>query len=134
MNALKSLVCALTLGTALVGMTTTAQAAGDAAAGKAFYEKEYAGNKYAQSAGVGAVGCVTCHQANPKQNTKHIKTGKESGPMAVSAGWRDPDTGLARFADAKKAEKWFKRNCNGVLGRECTAQEKADFTAYLSSQ
>jgi len=30
-------------------------------------------------------------------------------------------------------EKWFKRNCNDVLGRACSAQEKADFTAYMIS-
>jgi len=134
MNSIKTIVCSLTLGVALVAAATSAQAAGDAAAGKAFYEKTYSGNKYAQSAGVGAVGCVTCHHSNPRQNTKHVKTGKESGPMAVSAGWRDPKTGAARFADAKKVAKWFKRNCNGVLGRECTAPEKANFIAYLSSQ
>jgi len=28
-------------------------------------------------------------------------------------------------------EKWFKRNCKDVLARECTAQEKADFVAFL---
>ncbi len=134
MKTMKTLVCALTIGAALAGAATTAQAAGDAAAGKAFYEKVYSGNKYAQSAGVGAVGCVSCHQTNLRQNTRHIKTGKESGPMAASAGWRDPKTGQARYADSQKVEKWFKRNCNGVLGRECTAGEKADFLAYMKSQ
>jgi len=134
MKFMKPLVCALTIGAALAVTATTAQAAGDAAAGKAFYEKVYSGNKYAQSAGVSAVGCVSCHNKNPKQNTRHVKTGKESGPMAVSSGWRDPKTGQARFADAKKTEKWFRRNCKGVLGRECTATEKADFISYLKSQ
>ncbi|MEA3244387.1 MAG: DUF1924 domain-containing protein, partial [Pseudomonadota bacterium] len=33
--------------------------------------------------------------------------------------------------DGKKIEKWFKRNCKWTLGRECTAQEKADFLAYI---
>ena len=61
MNSIKTIVCSLTIGVALVAAATSAQAGGDAAAGKAFYEKTYAGNKYAQSAGVGAVGCVTCH-------------------------------------------------------------------------
>lgn len=134
MNTLKTLVCALTLGAATMAAAAPAQAAGDAAAGKAFYEKVYSGNNYAQSAGVNAVGCVSCHQTNPKQNTRHIKTGNESGPMATSAGWRDPDTNQPRYADSQKTEKWFKRNCNGVLGRECTAQEKDDFIAYMKSQ
>ena len=37
-----------------------------------------------------------------------------------------------RFTDAAKVEKWFGRNCNTVLGRECTALEKGDFITYLS--
>jgi hypothetical protein len=28
-------------------------------------------------------------------------------------------------------EKWFRRNCNDVLGRTCTPSEKADVMAYL---
>ena len=31
----------------------------------------------------------------------------------------------------KKVAKWFKRNCNDVLDRECTAQEKGDVLSYL---
>jgi hypothetical protein len=38
-----------------------------------------------------------------------------------------------RFSDRDKAEKWFARNCDSVLGRACTAGEKADFIAYLTS-
>ena len=34
----------------------------------------------------------------------------------------------------KKIEKWFKRNCKEAWGRECTAQEKADFLTYLITQ
>lgn len=30
-----------------------------------------------------------------------------------------------------KAEKWFRRNCNDVLDRACTAQEKGNILAYL---
>jgi cobalamin biosynthesis protein CbiG len=37
----------------------------------------------------------------------------------------------ARFIDDTKVEKWYKRNCNDVLGRECTAQEKADLLSWL---
>jgi hypothetical protein len=36
-----------------------------------------------------------------------------------------------RFADTAKADKWFRRNCNDVMGRECTAGEKADVLAWL---
>jgi len=29
---------------------------------------------------------------------------------------------------------WFKRNCNDAWGRDCTAQEKADFLAFMLAQ
>ncbi|HEX7384701.1 MAG TPA: DUF1924 domain-containing protein, partial [Burkholderiaceae bacterium] len=29
--------------------------------------------------------------------------------------------------------KWFRRNCGDVLGRECTADEKADIVAWLAT-
>jgi hypothetical protein len=47
--------------------------------------------------------------------------------MAVST---TPD----RYTDAAKVAKWFRRNCKSVLGRECTAQEKGDFLAFMISQ
>lgn len=31
------------------------------------------------------------------------------------------------------SDKWFKRNCNDVLGRQCTPAERADVLAYLLS-
>jgi hypothetical protein len=37
------------------------------------------------------------------------------------------------FTDAAKTEKWFRRNCNDVVGRECSAAEKADVLAWLMS-
>jgi hypothetical protein len=42
-----------------------------------------------------------------------------------------PNSNQARFSDSAKVEKWFKRNCNDVLGRECDAQEKADVLSWL---
>jgi len=32
-----------------------------------------------------------------------------------------------------KVDKWFKRNCNDVAKRACTAREKGDVLAYLMS-
>ena len=52
------------------------------------------------------------------------KTGKAIAPLAPAAN-------AERFADAGKVEKWFRRNCNDVLGRACTPSEKADVLAYL---
>jgi hypothetical protein len=70
--------------------------------------------------------CATCHTENPKSAGKNEKTGKEILPMAHTAN-------LERLSDPAKVEKWFKRNCQDVLERACTAQEKGDFLAYLLS-
>lgn len=68
--------------------------------------------------------CSTCHGAMPTQAGKHASTGK---PIAALAPAHNPE----RFTDAAKTEKWFRRNCNDVMGRECTAAEKADVIAWL---
>ena len=68
--------------------------------------------------------CASCHENPPNHDTKHTVTGKVIKPLAPSAN-------PARFTDEAKADKWFKRNCNDVLGRDCTAQEKADVLAWL---
>ena len=86
-----------------------------AARGQAFY-----------SAKTGDMSCATCHTDSPRAPGKHNTTGKDILPLAPSA---TPE----RFADAAKVEKWFKRNCNDVLKRACTAQEKGDFMAYVLS-
>lgn len=68
--------------------------------------------------------CTSCHTDNPTALGKHAKSGKEIQPLAPSAN-------AERFTDMAKVEKWFKRNCNDVLGRVCTAQEKGDVLSYL---
>jgi hypothetical protein len=68
--------------------------------------------------------CASCHTQNPAAAGKHAKTGKEVKPLAPAAN-------AERFASPDKVEKWFKRNCNDVLGRACSAQEKGDVLAYL---
>jgi cytochrome c peroxidase len=70
--------------------------------------------------------CSTCHTTDPT-NLGRTRVGKEIKPMAVSA---NPD----RFTDPAKVEKWFRRNCNTVLGRECTPTEKGDFVAFMTSR
>ena len=56
-------------------------------------------------------------------NAKH-GTGKLIKPLS-------PNSFPERFTDQAKVEKWFKRNCNDVLSRECSAQEKADLLSWL---
>lgn len=68
--------------------------------------------------------CSSCHGAVPTQAGKHASTGKTIEPLA-------PAFNPARFSDPAKTEKWFRRNCNDVLGRACSAGEKADVLAWL---
>ena len=68
--------------------------------------------------------CASCHGATPTGTGKHASTGKPIDALAPAANTQ-------RFTDAAKPEKWFRRNCNDVLARECTAAEKADVLAWL---
>ncbi len=70
--------------------------------------------------------CSSCHTVDPTGLGKHVKTGKVIQPMAPV---ENPD----RFTDAAKTEKWFRRNCSDVIGRECTPEEKSDVLAWLLS-
>ncbi len=68
--------------------------------------------------------CASCHTNDLTKNGKHIKTNKEIKPMS-------PSVNPKRLTDGKKVNKWFKRNCKWTLGRECTAQEKANFLVFI---
>ena len=70
--------------------------------------------------------CASCHTQDPARPGRHAKTGRDIAPLS-------PVANPQRFTDAAKADKWFSRNCNDVLGRPCTAQEKGDVLAYLMS-
>ena len=70
--------------------------------------------------------CSSCHGATPTAAGRHASTGKAIEPLAPAAN-------AQRFTDAAKTEKWFRRNCNDVLGRECSPGEKADVMAWLLS-
>lgn len=68
--------------------------------------------------------CASCHGGTPVQPGRHAATGKAIAPLA-------PAFNTERFTDPAKVEKWFRRNCKDVLGRECSAAEKADVMAWL---
>jgi hypothetical protein len=70
--------------------------------------------------------CATCHTPDPRQPGKHASTGKSIAPLAPSAN-------AERFTAPAEVEKWFRRNCNDVLGRACTPLEKGDVLAWLLS-
>lgn len=69
------------------------------------------------------VSCATCHTADPRQRGR-TPVGKVVEALAPAA---NPD----RFTDRRETEKWFKRNCKQVVGRECTAEEKGHFLTYV---
>lgn len=71
--------------------------------------------------------CATCHTNQPTAEGKHVVTSKRIAPLSPVA---NPE----RFANSAKVEKWFRRNCQEVVGRECSAAEKADFIQFLSSK
>ncbi len=68
--------------------------------------------------------CSSCHGDVPNGDGRHAATGKAIAALAPAAN-------VERFTDAARVEKWFRRNCNDVLGRECNAGEKADVLAWL---
>jgi hypothetical protein len=70
--------------------------------------------------------CTTCHGKDPRGAGRAL-TGKGIEAVAASVTPK-------RYTDPAKVEKWFKRNCTEVLGRECTVQEKGDWLSYMLSQ
>jgi len=69
--------------------------------------------------------CTACHGKNIKADGKHVVTEKRIAPFS-------PAENPERFTSSAKVEKWFKRNCTEVVGRECTAAEKADFIQFIT--
>ncbi len=69
--------------------------------------------------------CATCHNDQPTAEGKHVVTSKRIAPLS-------PAVNQKRFTDLAKVEKWFGRNCKEVVGRECSAAEKADFIQFVS--
>jgi len=112
-----SMACAASPQAVLDALTRDAGASASAARGETLFRAKV-------NAGGIADSCTSCHTENPKARGQHVKTHKEIEPIA-------PIANKERFTDPAKVEKWFKRNCKEVLGRPCTAQEKADFTAYM---
>lgn len=86
--------------------------------GEAFFRQERATES-------GRAACAGCHGDDPRKEGQ-TRARKAIAPLAPTA---NPE----RLTDAAKAEKWFGRNCKDVVGRTCTAAEKADFAAWLIS-
>lgn len=103
----------------IAGYAEAAGAPLDAGRGEALFLADHTGGKPETPS------CTSCHTADMTA-VGQTRAGKEIAPMAVSVV---PD----RFTDLDKVEKWFGRNCNSVLGRDCTAQEKGDILTWLAS-
>ncbi|MDT8990176.1 DUF1924 domain-containing protein [Curvibacter sp. APW13] len=100
----------------LAGYSSQAGSSASAARGQEFFTTKH-GKDWS---------CSSCHTATPTGDGKHAATGKHITPLAPAAN-------AERFTDSAKTEKWFRRNCNDVVGRECTPGEKADVLAWLIS-
>ncbi|MBI4937670.1 MAG: DUF1924 domain-containing protein [Nitrosomonadales bacterium] len=109
---------ALTSGYAAEAAKSTPGFAPSAQRGQGFVSKDWGVSGKMAS-------CTTCHGANLKADGKHVITGKSIAPLS-------PAVNPERFTSLAKAEKWFKRNCTEVVGRECTAAEKADFIQFVT--
>ena len=68
--------------------------------------------------------CASCHGVAPQKNGSHALTEKRIAPLAPAAN-------PARFTDRTAVELNFRINCKDVVGRECTAAEKADVLSWL---
>jgi len=84
------------------------------------------GERFFTAAHGGEWACATCHTKDPLAAGQHARTGRDIEPLAPAANPK-------RFADAHKTDKWFRRNCNDVLGRPCTVIEKGDVLVWLMS-
>lgn len=114
LTALTPLAHAASPAELLANYAAQAKAAGVAARGQQFFNSSH-GKEWR---------CTSCHGTEPTQTGKHAATGKPIGALA-------PAFNAERFTDAAKTDKWFRRNCNDVAGRECTAAEKADILNWL---
>ncbi len=110
----------------LAGYASAAKAADSSfsgfsgARGKVLHASAFAGGKPDTPA------CTSCHGNDPRGPGRN-PAGKVIEPVALSAA-------PTRYSDPAKVEKWFKRNCNEVLGRECTALEKGDWLSFVFAQ
>lgn len=88
--------------------------------GKALYLQAFTGGK------PDTTSCTSCHGSDPRAPGR-TPTGKTIEPVALSAS-------PTRYTDPAKVEKWFKRNCTEVMGRECSAREKGDWLSFMTGQ
>lgn len=70
--------------------------------------------------------CSSCHGSSPTGPGRDQLSEKAIEPLAPAANPK-------RFTDRAKVETAFGQNCKDVVGRACTAAEKADVLSWLLS-
>lgn len=86
--------------------------------GQAFFVQKHKGGVFDS--------CTACHTADP------LKRGRDEvaeKPIPALA----PAVTRKNFTDAARVEHMFRLNCKDVVGRDCSAGEKADVVAWLLS-
>ncbi len=105
----------------LAQYAAAAKSAGfSAARGETLHTRNFSGGK------PDTPSCTSCHGKDTR-SAGRTRTGKAIEPVALSVT-------PTRYTDPAKVEKWFKRNCTEVLGRECTPQEKGDWLSFVLGQ
>jgi mono/diheme cytochrome c family protein len=99
----------------LARFSAEAKAPADAERGRVFFTSRQGGEW----------SCASCHGNPPVVAGQHASTGKSIKPLAPAAN-------PLAFTDSARVDKWFRRNCNDVLKRECSPGEKADVLAWLT--
>lgn len=93
----------------------------DAKKGEKIYYAEREHNKTGETRS-----CASCHGDDPGSIGQHVTSGKTIEALTPAAN-------AERLTEAKKIEKWFRRNCKWTLERTCTTEEKGHFLKYLYS-
>lgn len=100
----------------LADYTRQAKAAASPERGQQLFTRKFGGGLFES--------CSDCHTAVPTVKGKDLATEKVIAPLAPAANPK-------RFTDSGRVENFFRINCKDVVGRECTAQEKADLLSWL---
>ena len=120
------LLFGLTAGLPALGQTTASSQLADLEASAQVRGSAEQGRVFFASTHTNDWSCSSCHGAPPVGDGEHASTGKRIAPLAPAF---NPDA----FTSQRRTDKWFRRNCNDVLDRTCTDQEKANVLAYLLS-
>lgn len=102
----------------LAGYVAQAGAPGAPERGQALFNQRFKGGLFER--------CSDCHGAVPTGKGQDQTSEKPIAPLAPAANAR-------RFTEPGRVENYFRLNCKDVVGRECSAQEKADLLAWLIS-